>query len=101
MELGPADAKTAEADAANAAALAAEPLVHLVRDDVEFSGDVAVQAVVARTRPVAVAVDERDFHRQESEGTVDVEERGERRLQLVHGCLIQHLAQLRERLPRL
>ena len=82
-------------------AFAAERLVEVVRQDVKLPVLVPVDAVVAGPRPVAVAVDERDVEREEPQRAVDVEDRLERRLELRRRRLVQHLAQLDERRPRL
>ena len=80
---------------------AAERLVHVVRNDVEAARHVLVQVVVARARPVAVAVDQRHFERQEPQRAVDVEDRRQRRFELVRRRRVEDPAQLDEAGPRL
>jgi hypothetical protein len=101
IELRAAATKAAEPPETAAAPLAAEAFVDVVRDDVELAGGVAVETVVAGARPVAVAVDQRHFDRQEFQRAVDVEQRRQRRFELVGRRLIQDLTELRQRLPRL
>jgi hypothetical protein len=76
-------------------------LVRIVREDVELALLVQVNVVVAGARPVAVVVDQRLVQRQKFQRPVDVEDRLQRRLQLVHRRLVQHLAQVDQRRPAL
>ncbi len=68
-----------------AALLRTQAFVDVVRKDVEAALLVLIDVVVARARPVAVAVDQRDVERQELERAVDVQDRRERRFELSGG----------------
>ena len=60
-----------------------------MRDDVEAALRVLIDAVVARARPVAVAVDERHVEREELQRAVDVEDRHQRGFELLGRRLVQ------------
>src|SRR6185503_136216 len=67
----------------SAALFGAHRLVHIVRDDVQDTLLVLIEAVIAGASPEAVGVDERHFDREELQRAVDVEERRERGSEIV------------------
>ena len=96
-----ASSRRASAAASRAAAFFLEPLVHVVRQDVYAALAVQIDVVIARARPIAVGVDERDFDGQELQRAIDVEERGERRFKTLRRGLIQHAEHFDQAPPRL
>ena len=72
-----------------------------MRHDVEPTLRILVQGVVAGADPVAVVVDQGILDREEAQGSVDVEDRGQRRLELFGRGLVQDAGQLDQVLPGL
>ena len=72
-----------------------------MRHQMEASLGILIERVVTGADPIAVVVDERILDRQEAQGSVDVEDRSEGRLQLVGWSLIEDPGELDQVLPRL
>lgn len=60
-----------------------------------------VEIAVARAGPVAIGVDEHVLKREEFECTIDIEQRRKRGLKLIRLRLVEHAAELDQRVPRL
>ena len=77
----------------------AEGFVHVVRQDVKLALLVQIDAVVAGSNPIAIAVDERVVEREEPQQSVDVEHRLKCGFQFFRRRFVERLAELDERLP--
>src|SRR3954468_23013211 len=71
-----------------------------MRNDMEAAASVFVQSVVARSRPIPVAIDEDVIECEEPQGLVDIEDRTDLRLQLIGRSLVEDAAEIDEVFPR-
>ena len=62
-------------------------------------GGVQIQAVVAGTCPIAVAIDQRDIKRQKPQQAIDIEDRFDRIRQISAAGFVQDLAQINQSTP--
>ncbi len=78
-----------------------EGFVHIMRNQVELAIGIQVDAIVAGSHPVSIAIDQGAVQGQEPERAVDIEHRFQGSFEFIDWRFVERLAELDQVLPGL